>query len=83
MSPVVAPGRTAAMPRIIASWVTSHSRSAARLTLPTLYMRLESPCQPSTISVTSTLTMSPSRSGLSPGMPWQTTWLIETQVDFM
>ena len=44
-------------------------------------MRLESPCQPSTISVTSMLTMSPSRSGLSFGMPWQTTWLIEVQID--
>ena len=71
------------MPRIIASWVTSTSRSAARLTSPTLYMRLESPCQPSRMSVTSMLTMSPSRSGLSLGMPWQTTWLIEVQVDFM
>ena len=45
-------------------------------------MRLESPCQPSRIRVTSILTMSPSRSGLSFGMPWQTTWLIEVQIDF-
>jgi len=45
-------------------------------------MRDESPCQPSTMRVTSMLTMSPSRSGLSLGMPWQTTWLIEVQIDF-
>ena len=38
-----------------------------------------SPCQPSTITVTSMLAMSPSRSGRSPGMPWQTTWLGEMQ----
>ncbi len=46
---------------------------AFRLISPTGYMRLVSPCQPSTITVTSILTMSPSRSSLSPGMPWQTT----------
>jgi hypothetical protein len=45
-------------------------------------MRLVSPCQPSTMSVTSMLTMSPSRSGLGPGMPWQTTWLTEVQIAF-
>jgi hypothetical protein len=44
-------------------------------------MRLESPCQPSWISVTSMLTMSPSFSGFSFGMPWQTTWLIDVQED--
>ena len=48
-------------------------------TSPTRYMRLVSPCQPSRIGVTSMLTMSPSLSALSPGMPWQTTWLIEVQ----
>ena len=61
--------------------MTSISRSARRGISPTGYMRLESPCQPSRISVTSILTMSPSRSGFSLGMPWQTTWLIEVQVD--
>ena len=73
MSPVVAPGLMTAMPRIIASCVTSISRSARRGTSPTGYMRLESPCQPSRMSVTSMLTMSPSFIGLSFGMPWQTT----------
>ena len=83
MSPVVEPGRMVAMPRIIDSNVTSISRSARRGMSPTGYMRLESPCQPSRIKVTSILTMSPSLSGLSPGMPWQTTWLSEVQVDFL
>ena len=32
--------------------------------------------------MTSMLTMSPFCSRLSPGMPWQTTWLIEVQIDF-
>ena len=36
-------------------------------------------CQPSTTSVRSILTISPSRKGRSSGMPWQTTWLIEVQ----
>ena len=44
-------------------------------------MRLVSPCQPSLITVTSMLTMSPFFSGLSLGMPWQTWWLIEVQID--
>jgi hypothetical protein len=73
MSPVRAPGLTAAMPRISASYVTSISRSARRATRPTGYMRLESPCQPSRIRVTSILTISPSFSGLSAGIPWHTT----------
>src|SRR5271165_2584046 len=41
MSPAVPPGRTAAIPRIIASKVTSISRSARRGIGPTGYMRLE------------------------------------------
>ena len=45
-------------------------------------MRLVSPCQPSLITVTSTLTMSPFFSGRSFGMPWQTWWLIDVQIDF-
>ena len=44
-------------------------------------MRLVSPCQPSLMTVTSMLTMSPFFSGLSFGMPWQTTWLTEVQSD--
>ena len=41
-----------------------------------------SPCQPSRITVTSMFRMSPLSSFRSPGMPWQTTWLIEVQIDF-
>ncbi len=50
-------------------------------TSPTRYMRLVSPNQPSLITVTSTLTMSPFFSGLSFGMPWQTTWLTDVHSD--
>ena len=81
MSPVVAPSRTTAIPRISASCVTSTRRAARRGTSPTRYMREESPCQPSTIRVTSMLTMSPSRSGFFSGRPWQTTWLRDVQID--
>jgi hypothetical protein len=48
---------------------------------PTMYMRLLSPCQPSLMTVTSMLTMSPFFSGRSSGMPWQTTWLSEVHSD--
>jgi hypothetical protein len=53
---------------------------AAIVPSPTMNMRLLSPYQPSSVmTVTSTLTMSPFLSGLSLGMPWQTTWLTEVQ----
>ena len=46
--------------------------------VPAKYMRLVSPCQPSLITVTSMLMMSPSAStSCSLGMPWQTTPLTE------
>jgi hypothetical protein len=41
---------------------------------PATYIRLVSPYQPSTITVTSMFRMSPSISTLGPGIPWQTTW---------
>ena len=53
----------------------------ARSTVPAPYMRLESPCQPSRMRRHVDVEMSPSRSGFSFGMPWQTTWLIEVQLD--
>ena len=55
------------------STCTSISRSAFRAIGPITYIRLESPYQPSTMKVTSILTMSPSFRARSPGMPWQTT----------
>jgi hypothetical protein len=79
----VAPGRIAAMPRIIDSYVTSISSRALVEAWPATYIRLLSPCQPSRITVTSMFTMSPSASTRSPGMPWQTTWLIEVQDDLV
>jgi hypothetical protein len=45
-------------------------------------IRLLSPWNPSWITVTSTFTMSPLRRRLSPGIPWQTTWLTDVQIDF-
>ena len=48
-------------------------RRVLRAIGPIAYIRLESPYHPSTMKVTSMLTMSPSFSGRSPGMPWQTT----------
>ncbi len=48
---------------------------------PTMNMRLVSPCQPSLMTVTSMLTMSPFFSALSLGMPWHTWWLMEVQMD--
>jgi hypothetical protein len=57
-------------------------RLAAIEPSPTMNIRLVSPCQPSLITVTSMLTMSPFFSGRSFGMPWQTWWLIEVQIDF-
>ena len=80
MSPRVAPGFTMRMPRNIASRVTSTSRLAITDGVPTKYMRLVSPCQPSLMTVTSMLTMSPSfRTLASLGMPWQMTLLTEVQ----
>ena len=60
--------------------MTSISRRARGPTEPTPYMRELSPCQPSSTTVWSMLTMSPSRSVRSDGMPWQTTWLMEVQI---
>ena len=69
------------MPRHIASRVVSTRRFASTDGVPTKYMRLVSPCQPSLITVTSMLTMSPSFSTLaSLGMPWQITLLTEVQI---
>jgi hypothetical protein len=45
-------------------------------------MRLVSPCQPSLMTVTSILMMSPSFSTfVAPGMPWQITLLTEVQIE--
>ena len=52
---------------------TSINRCAFTEGWPATYMRLESPCQPSRMRVTSIFRMSPSLSGFSSGMPWQTT----------
>ena len=66
----------------MASWQAAVRRRASTGGLPTKYMRLVSPWKPSRITVTSILMMSPLFSRLSPGMPWQTTWLTEVQMVF-
>ena len=71
------------MPRIKDSCVAETSRRAFTPTRsPTRNMRLVSPYQPSSMTVMSIFMMSPSRSRRGPGMPWQTTWLIDVQIDF-
>jgi hypothetical protein len=82
MSPRRAPGLTFTMPFHMASKVIWHRRLAAIEPSPTTNMRLLSPCQPSLMTVTSMLTMSPFFSGLSFGMPWHTTWLTEVHSDW-
>ena len=77
MSPRRTPGFTWVMPCHMASYVICTRRFAAIETSPTMNMRLVSPNQPSLMTVTSTLTMSPFFSGLSLGMPWHTTLLTE------
>ncbi len=81
-SPSVAPGRTAATPRRSASNVTSIRLRALVDGVPAAYIRLLSPCQPSRMTVTSMFSTSPSSRRRSPGMPWQTTWLMDVQMDF-
>jgi hypothetical protein len=74
-------GLTSSMPFHMALWVTSTRRRASTEGLPTKNILLVSPWKPSLMTVTSTLTMSPSLSTLSPGIPWQTWWLTEVQID--
>ena len=76
------PGRTAAMPRSRHSRVTSMRRLDASSMAPTANVALVSPWTPSRKIVTSRLTMSPSRSGRSSGMPWQMTSFTEVHNDF-
>ncbi len=70
------------MPRHMASNPISHNRRAWIEGSPIRNMRLVSPWKPSLMTVMSTLRMSPGLRTLSPGMPWQTTWLTEVQIDF-
>ncbi|MNI69565.1 hypothetical protein D3C73_1253210 [compost metagenome] len=82
MSPRRQPGLTISIALYMHSWVTWDRRSAQTGTLPTWNIRLVSPWKPSLMTVTSMFRVSPSLSGLSFGMPWQTTWLIDVQIDF-
>ena len=76
------PGATARMPRIIASWVRSTSSRDSSATSPARNVALVSPCTPPMKAVMSTLTMSPSLTTVSSGMPWQMTSFSEVHSDF-
>ncbi len=87
ITPEVGPGvTTERLDRVCHDFIVGHGAVAAPLGyrgFPMKNMRLVSPCQPSRITVTSILMISPSRSTFrSPGMPWQTPWLIEVQIEF-
>ena len=81
MSEIGRPGFTASMPSIRHSWVTRTRRFEPSSTSPTRKVAFVSPCTPSRYSVTSRLTMSPSASGRSSGMPWQMTSFTEVHSD--
>ncbi len=81
MSPVVLPGLTAAMPRM--------QRLVGDLDQPLgAAVELADRVHAAGVAVPAVddqrhvdIEMSPSRSGLGPGMPWQTTWLMEVQIE--
>ena len=70
------------MPSHMHSNVMSHRRLAWIDASPTMNMRLVSPWYPSLMTVTSMFTMSPFFRTRSPGMPWQTWWFTDVQIDF-
>ena len=76
------PGLTALIARASDSRVRSTSSRLSSSTSPTRYVALLSPCTPPMYAVTSRLTMSPSRSTVESGMPWQITSLTLVHRDF-
>ena len=80
MSPTNLPVARAAMPCHMAASVTSESRWSSGSAVPTITVRAESECQPSTIAPPSIEMMSPSCSTRPPGMPWTTSSLTEVQI---
>ena len=75
------PGRTALIARRSASSVRSTSSRSSSATSPTRNVASVSPWTPPMYAVMSTLTMSPSRSSVLSGMPWQTTSLTDVHSD--
>ena len=77
VAPFVKPGvSTAELDRICHDHIVNVQGA-----VPAKYIRLVSPCQPSLITVTSMVTMSPSfRTLLSLGMPWQMTLFTDVQI---
>ena len=65
------------------AWVTSTKRLASTLGLPMKNILLVSPWKPSLITVTSRFITSPRfRTFFGDGIPWQTTWFTDVQIDF-
>jgi hypothetical protein len=75
------PGATARIPRIIASCVRSTRSLDSSSTSPARNVALVSPCTPPMNAVMSMLTMSPSATTVSSGMPWQITSFSEVHSD--
>ena len=82
MSEMGRPGVTAARPAARQARVVSTRWAEAASTCPTKNVALVSPWTPSRKSVTSMLTMSPSRSARSSGIPWQMTSFTDVHTDF-
>ena len=68
------------MPRHMASSVTSERRTSSGSAVPTITVRAESECQPSTIAPPSIEMMSPSCRTRPPGMPCTTSSFTEVQI---
>jgi hypothetical protein len=69
------------MPNDVHSRVVRMSRSDSGSAVPTAHVALVSPWTPSRNSVTSRLTMSPSRRTRLSGIPWQMTSFTDVQRD--
>jgi len=69
------------MPSHMHSNATSLSRRAATEGSPTENIRLVSPWKPSLMTVMSMFRTSPFFRTRSPGMPWQTWWFTDVQMD--
>ena len=76
------PGRTARMPRSIASRVRSPSSRTSGRGSPAKNVAQVSPCTPSDEGGDVDLDESPSASGRESGMPWQITSLTDVHSDF-
>ena len=80
MSPIRLPSRASAIPAARASWQTSSRRCDSASTAPTPNVYALSAIASPSVTPTSIVTMSPSSTTVSSGMPWTTTSLTEMQI---